>query len=158
MTLPKIDDFIKTYGKHNEKKIFDEKKALVYLFNKNVFFINSRPYVENPWDPKKKQNIAESTIVVFVNANDLFMWGCADGVEIKNNGMWDADIETNELFRLTSYMMENPKWGADKFCCWKRNLQPQKSRIKAMKKDRVWDDFMESLPKNPDFIKEYILK
>ena len=67
-----------------------------------------------------------------------------------NNSLDNADFETNELYRLTSYVIDNEKWGSTKFACWKRNLQPQKPVIDDMKKDGVWDDFMEAFPKNDD--------
>ena len=90
-------------------------------------------------------------LVVFVNCGDLFMCGSSDGEEIEGDGDWTAD-ETNELFRLTKYVAENEKWGSDKFCCWKRNMQPQRSVVKRMKEDGAWDEFMESLALNPDSI------
>lgn len=149
--MTSIDDFILKYGKEDDEKVFERDKALVYLLEKKVLFSNTRPYIENPYDPKEKHIVSESaTIVLFVNCSDTFVWGCADGIEIDANDK--TDLETNELYRLTSYVIDNEKYGSDKFACWKRNLQPQKPVIDKMKKDGVWDEFMESLPKNPDSI------
>ena len=129
------------------RRTFDDSKALSYLLRKDVLFLNTRPYIENPWAPKEKRVVSESdTIVVFVNCNDVFAWGGADAETI--TGSDEVNFETNELYRLTSCVIDNEKWGSTKFACWKRNLQPQKPVANDMKKDGVWDDFMESLPKN----------
>ena len=149
--MTSIDDFIFKYGKEDDEKAFEKDKALAYLLEKEVLFSNTRPYIENPYDPIEERVLSESsTIVIFVNCNDVFAWGCADAETI--TGGDNADFETNELYRLTSYVINNEKWGSTKFACWKRNLQPQKPVIDDMKKDEVWDDFIESLPKNADSI------
>lgn len=143
-----IDDFIIKFG---DDKAFNRDKAISYLLGKRILFSNIRPYIENPWDSKEKHIVSESyTIVLFVNTSDVFEWGVADGDSI--TGSDEVDIETNDIYRLLTYVIENEKWGSIKYACWKRNLQPQKPQIDDMKKDGVWDEFMESFPKNPDSI------
>ena len=137
-----IDDFVSEYG--GNKKMFHLDKAVAYLLTEGVLFLNNRPYIENPWDPKEKHMLGESTTVIFLNTSDVFVWGVADGDSI--TGSDKADIETNDMYRLLSYVLDDKKWGSIKYACWKHNLQPQKPIIRDMKKDGAWDDFMESLP------------
>ena len=137
-----IDDFVIKYG--DDKKIFNLEKALSYLLAERKLFSNTRPYIENPWDPKENHVVCSPTTVLFVNTSDIFAWGVADGDSI--TGSDEADIETNDVYRLLSYVLDDSGWGVIKYACWKQQLQPQNPIIRDMKKDGVWDDFMESLP------------
>ena len=141
-----IEDFIIRSG---DWAIFNAQKALAFLLLEDQLFLNTRRYIENDWDPKEKQVVADKpTTVIFLNCNDVFAWGCADGEDLLNDD--ELDIEKNELYRLVIYVLENRKWGSTKWVCWKRNMQPQKPVADSMKKDEAWDDFMESLPPNGD--------
>ena len=137
-----MEDFLSD-PKDGEQEFY-AGEAIAYLLDKEVLFANVRPYVVNPWDPKDKQVMKESTIVLFVNTSDVFVWGGADALPITFNN--EINIETNDLYRLTTYVLADELHGSIKYACWKRNLQPQKPRIDQMKNCGTWDDFMESLP------------
>ena len=139
-----LSDFVTRMG---DDLIFYQEKALAYLLSERVVFVNSRPYVENPWADKHKQEIAGPTTVVFVNSNDVFAWGCADGECVTGSHIAD---DANELYRLLRYVLEDSRWGAVKYACWKNNLQPQKALVDKLKKAGVWDDWWQSLSPNPD--------
>lgn len=76
------------------------------------------------------------TTVIYVNANDVFMWGCGDATVIGQD-------ELGEF-----YKMSRKNYGDIKWICKKRNLQPQTPLIKRIKEAGCWDDEFESLPKN----------
>lgn len=78
----------------------------------------------------------EYTTVIYVNANDVFMWGCADATTITQD-------ELEEF-----YKMSRNEYGDIKWICKKRNIQPQSPLIKRIKDAGCWDDEFESLPKN----------
>ena len=138
-----IQDFIIQPGPH---QIFDDKKALAYLLEQHIVFLNTRPYIENSYDPKEKWDISpHSTIVVFVNCNDLFAWGVADAEDISSCNH-KPDMKTNELYRLLSYVLDD-EYGVERFCCEKRNQRPQEPIIEQMKEKGVWNEWWETLPK-----------
>jgi len=114
------------------KKHWYHEKLLEYLLKKRLVFCNSRHYLclDGSKQPK--------TTVIFANCNDVFEWGCADAETITID-------EFPELYRLHE---ENKRWGAMKWVCKKRNLQPQKPIVIDMKKDGYWDKELESLEKN----------
>ena len=138
-----MDDFL---IKGDKSAYFDTEEALAYLFREGIVFANSRPYITNPWEPKEKHITGESTLCVFVLCNDVFAWGTADAENI--TATEDVDIETNELYRLMTYVLENKVWGGTKYACWKRNLQPQKPVINRLKSEGIWDEWWEALPTN----------
>lgn len=105
-----------------------------YLFCNNGYFPNDL-YEE---DSKHIDKVYNRTTRLFVLCNDLFYYATADGEHITTD-------EIPELFKM--YLKEH-KWGVDKWCCMKRNLQPIRPIVEAMKADEVWDDMMEGLEKN----------
>ena len=46
--MTSIDDFIIKWEGEGDSKAFDDRKALSYLLRKDVLFLNTRPYIENP--------------------------------------------------------------------------------------------------------------
>ena len=143
-----IDDFLTRDG---DRIWFDNEKALSYLLTKDALFINTRPYIENPWESKEKYEIGESTIVVFVECNDVFAWGCADAESItfeENSVLKKKNLEDNELYRLLTYELENERYGTTKFACWKRNQKPQEPIVEKLKSEGVWDEWWEALRSN----------
>lgn len=110
---------------------FDEEEALAVLLKEGVLGANSRDYL---FDGEK----CGHTVVLFVICSDLFAWGTADAENI-------AFDEIEDLYRA---WFKNEKWGPAKWCCKKRNEKPQKPVADNMKRDGVWDEFMDNLPEN----------
>ena len=101
----------------------DEEFALIELLKDGVLFANDIPF-----------DGAYNT-VLYVSCNDLFDWACAEAESFSY-----LDIKT-----LYEMHLKDKKWGSSKWCCFHRNLKPQKAVIEAMKKDGVWDETMEAL-------------
>lgn len=78
-------------------------------------------------------------VIFEVNANDLFYWGCSDGVEVATRA---------ELEMLADLYHADQRWGPVRYCCWKRNMRPQHGHIVHMKEVGAWDEMMEALPLN----------
>lgn len=115
------------------EEYFDEELALSVLLKEGVLFANSRDY---GLDVKKQ--IDGHTVVLFVLANDLMAWACADA----------QDFDLNDLPVLYKMWERDNRWGPSKWVCIKRNEKPQSPIQRDMKKDRVWDETMEKLPEN----------
>lgn len=116
----------------------DNETALAHLLLNDVLFSNGRDYVSS--FAGEPQEISKETVVLFVNCNDLFVWACADAEELPHD-------EIGPLFKMWH---ADKRWGADKWCCLRRNMQPQGPIVRDMKLSGSWDDVMEALPKNPD--------
>lgn len=113
---------------------FDEELFLAELLQKGYVFCNERRFL----DIDKEQTPQEKTIVLFINLNDVFAWGCADA-ECFNL----KDLEV--IFSYYKY------WGYDGIIKWasiKRNQKPQKPIADDMKKYSHWDEIMEKLLEN----------
>jgi hypothetical protein len=120
------------------KEFCDTEKAVSILLEKRILFCNTREYVEKVGKPTNTYIIEPKTIVLFVNCNDLFMWGCADA----------ECITVEEIPILYRMWKKESGYGVDKWVCKKRNLQPQKLVRDEMKKANVWEDWMDKLDKN----------
>lgn len=85
-------------------------------------------------------------IVYYVNGklwvlcNDMFAWACADQEELP--------LTFDAITELWQMWYADQKWGDVKWCCVRRNEQPQEPVIGMMKKAGSWDDVMEALPEN----------
>ena len=158
-TKPNYEDFIDRCMYNGKEHIFfDETKALAYLMNEEHIFLNTRPYIENPWAEKENWKVSEKeTIVAFVNCNDVFAWGCADAEEISVSEEVREGV-TDDLHYLLKLYLDMGHWGVVKWCCIQRNEQPQNPVLKDMKLADMWDDEMENLPKNryDNLIKENV--
>lgn len=108
---------------------FNEELAVAILLANDVVFISGQDY-KAPWAPEEK------SCAVVVNCNDVFYWACADAEPLPQ-----GEIET--LYKMWK---ANPKYGADKWCCLRRNLRPQVPLVEMMKKDGFWDAELEALP------------
>ena len=117
----------------NGREECDEEAALSWLLARGVLFSNSRDCI---FDGKPEGH----TVVLSVLCSDVFGWGCADG----------EDLPHSEIVNLFKMVRDDPEWGAVRWCCLRRNMQPQY----AIKRDWVnsgkWDDVLEALPENPD--------
>lgn len=147
----KDSDIEGTYESHGKlEHWFDDEKALAVLLSDEVIFSNGREFVDYPYKPKadaqktgwqvepdrSKPQINPETVVLFVNCNDVFYWGTADAESLPHS-------EIEHLYKLWK---ENPKYGADKWCCLRRKLRPQVPLVKMMKDDNYWDADLEALP------------
>jgi hypothetical protein len=131
-----------------EKTEIDESEILSHNFNNEnlalaYLLINDFCFL-NVIDTSVNRSVTEYTTVVYVNANDIFAWGCADAECIGNN---DGE-DDSEIISLYKYCKENKKWGYVKWLCLKRNFQPQRPIKQSMIKDNYWCDTLEALPKN----------
>lgn len=78
-------------------------------------------------------------LTVQVNCSDTFAWGCADSEDIESE---------EEMGTLCEMVRDFPKHGGDRWCCFKRNEQPQEPVVKMMKDHGEWCERMEALPLN----------
>jgi hypothetical protein len=108
-----------------------EEMALERLLKDEVLFANER---EVFYGGKS----AGHTVVLYVNCNDVFAWGCADA----------ENLPFEEIGNLYKMHVASPGWGSVKWCCKQRKQKPQKPVEAEMRKDGVWDEMMESLPEN----------
>ncbi len=123
------------YNKEDDGYVWiDENKALACLLAADICFLN---VVKDKWSDNY-------TTVVYVIANDIFVWGSADAECISNS---DHE-EKSEIYALYKLWKENNNWGPIKWLCLKRNEQPQNPIKEDMIKDGYWDAALESLPPN----------
>ncbi len=115
---------------------FDQDAAIRMLLEQGVLKTGYGPDPDipvpdgdDPWD--------HCTIVLHVNANDIFAWGASRSV-----GIGDQD----ELESLTLHHLENLRWGRIRWCCKKEQLKPQESVAQMMQNEGEWDSAMDRLP------------
>jgi len=115
------------------KEYVDEELALVRLLSDGILFSNSRDY-----SLTLDGNLVNAghTIVLFVSCNDIFYWGTADG----------ENISHDEIGSLLKMHLDDPEWGSIKWCCKKRNLQPQVPVKLDMITAGAWEEWMNQLP------------
>lgn len=89
-----------------------------------------------PFEAKDSQG--KLTTALFVNSSDDFAWGCADCEALPNE-------EIPNLYRMH---VADRKYGALRWLCLRRNMQPQAPRKKMMIEAGSWDDTLEMLPEN----------
>lgn len=129
---PYIDKF-KIKGQEDEEYC-EAEQIVSELLKLELCFVNYRKF----WCDSNKR-IEDYTIVVFLICNDLFAWGCADCESIGSE---------KDLISIWKYHCDDSKYGTLKWCCKKRNMQPQGPYIDLMKNDGCWTDELESLRKN----------
>lgn len=123
----------------NEDAIFgdggcvDEELALACLLTSGHLFLNVLKAPEGGY-----------TTCVYVLANDVFAWGCADAECLSNS---DGE-EPSEIIDLYRAWKASGHAGVTKWLCKKRNEQPQKPIKERMQKAGTWDDELEDLPVN----------
>ena len=112
-------------GKKKENEIiFKQDQALARLLAEKIIFVQS--------DKEKK------VFNFYVGCNDIFAWACADCEPLRYE-----DVQS-----LYDMYIKDKSWGSAKWCCVKRNEQPQGPVINLMKKCGAWDEQMEALKKN----------
>lgn len=117
----------------------DESKALASLLQEDVCFLNTRKYI----CPITEQ--IGTTTVVFVNANDVFMWACSDAEDIEYT---DGDLPC-PIIDLYQLYKEKGYWGKIEWLCKVRNIQPQAAVKRDMIAEGYWTDSLENLTLNP---------
>jgi hypothetical protein len=117
----------------NGKKVPNEEAMAALLLKEDVLYLNNcKPY--NEFDNKVEDNY---TICLYCNINDIFCPG-ADGIE----------VSTHELPDLFEHYQKYDWWGVTIWAAKKLNMQPWDRRVESMKKDGVWSEDLEKLPKN----------
>ena len=118
----------------DSKECYNDEGMLITLLKDDVLFCNSRKFID------LDGSVQPETLILFVNCNDVFAWGCADA----------ECITLSELSDLYKLHKSDAKWGSTKWVCKKRNLQPQRPIIKDMKEDGAWTSDMDLLEKNQE--------
>ncbi len=124
-----VADYYVTLEKGNLEPLQEEMVAKLLI--DDVVFVNSRDYY---YKGQKEGH----TIVLFVNCNDVFAWGCADS----------EDVSSGDIPSLFEAHMQDKRYGSDKWCCQQRQQKPQAPLEKMMREYGSWDDTMEQLPAN----------
>jgi hypothetical protein len=128
--MTKFLDDEKLFFEIDGKEYCDEEQIIVRLLKDGILFCNTRKYLCLDGEERPE------TIVLFMNCNDIFVWG------------GDAEtITENELPVLYELHLADPKWGSVKWICQKRNERPLASIVRDMKREGAWDKIMKRLPK-----------
>ena len=121
------------------KEYCDEELAVSILLREQVLFIGfSRDFSYSPIKFGDIYKDGGHSIVVSVNCGDIFAWGCSDA----------EHLPYDEIPKLYKMFVADSKWGSTKWCCVRRNEQPQQPIKDSMIKDGSWDDAMEKLKEN----------
>jgi predicted metal-binding transcription factor (methanogenesis marker protein 9) len=115
------------------EKIIVEPNALDVLWDSGILY-----------DVCVKLIDGNGAMALAVNANDVFLWACADFELFTSDeiqGLYEA------CFDEEGY--EKP-WGSVKWVCKHRKMRPQHPMEDAMKKDGYWDEELEALPVRGD--------
>lgn len=98
------------------------EEVLARLLDAEVLFMSAR----------------DDKIALYVLANDVFAWACADAEAI-------SPAELPDLWRM--YQADN-QFGAERWLCVKRNQKPQPPLEQMMRDAGSWDAVMDALPEN----------
>jgi hypothetical protein len=112
------------------KKIQNEEAMASALLDENILFLNNFHFLGHD-----NKTIQPKTLTLFVNVNDIFGPG-SDAEEI-------TCAELPILFGLWREMGDS---GVIKWACLKRNIKPRRRMIEHLKKNKHWDEVLESLP------------
>lgn len=131
-----------TYEYRNGEKVepyteawADESAMIVHMLLDETLWTREAHYVFNKGS--KFEDSGEG-IVVFVNCNDVFAWGCADAEELPHD----------EVVNLFMEWHKSNRWGPVRWVCFRRNEKPQAPVARDMKAAGAWDERMEALPDN----------
>ena len=83
-------------------------------------------------------SLGKKTTALFVNTSDDFAWGCADC----------EPLPTNQIPSLYRMYASDRSWGALRWACLRRNMQPQAPRKRKMIEAGSWDAILEALQEN----------
>lgn len=113
----------------------DHSRMVAELLMNEVLFVNSRPYVSNPWDEEDNYSIKGPTLVLFVICNDIFAWACASA----------ECVSMEELPSLYEEWRADRTWGAAVWCIKKRKQMPQPPVLRELKASGAWTEEIEKL-------------
>lgn len=71
-------------------------------------------------------------IVPFINCNDLFWWGCADGEDITEENFHLIRKTSEDIEKLDNKTFKLLRWIDELFCCRSRGMRPQIPYYKDM--------------------------
>lgn len=112
-----------------------KENAVASLIHEDIIFIGGKfGLFFDPEDPDDGQ------VALWINCNDLWCWGMADGEPLEMR-----DIEGLYIASCEPCMFSVVKWVCKRF---KRRPMPE--IISDMKAVGEWDDEMEALPKQDD--------
>lgn len=114
-----------------EKTVFVHESALAILLMEDIVFANSRKFVH--YDGGE---LEPETVVLFVNCNDLFFWGCADA----------ENVTYSEIQPLFEAFRADGHRGVERWCCLKRGMRPQLPIAEWWRVEGFWDEALEALP------------
>lgn len=112
-----MDEWEKCVELDVEYEEYDD--ILAYFLYHNIIFLNTHWFKED-WPAE-----AQKTIILYVNCNDVFAWGCADAEEIK----------LNQLKELWKYYKKDRNYGAIVWCIKQANILPQKPMYDLIQKE-----------------------
>lgn len=102
---------------------FSKEQALAMLLAHDVVILNEYHW-ESTWPEKARQSTALAVI-----CNDTFDWGCAD-----------AELITiHDIRDLFEHWIQDRRFGADVWCCKRREMMPQKPVADAIRKQGYWN-------------------
>jgi hypothetical protein len=101
----------------------DEQAALAVLLRDEIVFVTQGK---------------KGPPCLYLVENDVFAWGYSGY----------CDFNTSDIHEIYKAHKDNKDWGVIKWICARKNLQPQKPMIKAIKKAGYWDSTFERLKKN----------
>lgn len=121
-------------GEDSEWK--ENNSMVAVLLAKEVVWVREASATVNK-DSPYEATYPNSTMV-FVGANDVFAWGCADAEELPEDQIKDLFLEWHN----------HKEVGVMAWLCIKRQEKPQKPVEDMMRKAGRWDDVLEALPEN----------
>lgn len=130
-----LDNVISTYTNYEGEKQthFDTTLALGILLIDGPLILSNIIGKEQFEDEDRPNELITG---IYVNASDVFAWGCADS----------EPIITQEIETLFLMWCEDKYWGTIKWLCKKRGRKPQQPIIDDMKKKGKWCELLENLP------------
>lgn len=141
----KLEDLSGTYMRTYENGVkldtpveepwHDESAMIAHMLLDETLWTRDAHYIGNKGS---RFQFEGEGIIVLLNCNDVFAWGCADTESVPHD-------KVPELFMLWH---ENHQWGPAKWCCLRRNEKPQAPVEKAIRKAGIWCERMEALPEN----------
>lgn len=116
----------------NGKREPDESSMVAELLEKDILFLNSYKCIDAIGE------VQSATMVLLLNCNDVFAWGCADA----------ESVTLDELPVLFDMYEQNGECGPTQWVCIKRNEQPQLPVIDWLKEHNCWTSQLNDLPTN----------